>query len=72
MYSAQNMCSCIAPPSRVWLWKTFVGVTSGQIAVRWGGRSRAVRIWTIAAYELPTIPVRPLLQGWEAIHSIVS
>ena len=66
------MCSCIAPPSRVWLKYVFVGVTSGQIAVRCGGRSSAARTWMIAAYELPTIPVRPLLQGCAAIHSIVS
>ena len=66
------MCSCIAPPSRVWFSKVFVGATSGQIAVRCGGLSSAVRTWVIPAYELPTVPVRPLLHGWAAIHSIVS
>ena len=66
------MCSCIAPPSRVWWWYTFVGATSGQIAVRCGGASSAVRICVMQAYEEPTIPVRPLLHGCAAIHSIVS
>ena len=42
------MCSCIAPPSRDWCWKLFVGTTSGQIAVRCGGRSSAIRTWVIA------------------------
>ncbi len=43
------MCSCIAPPSRVWFSKVFVGATSRQIAVRCGGLSSAVRIWVIPA-----------------------
>ena len=43
------MCCCIAPPSRHWFWKLFVGTTSGQIAVRCGGASIAVRTWVIAA-----------------------
>ena len=48
MKSAQNMWPCIAPPSRHWFWKLFVGTTSGQIAVRCGGRSSAVRTCVIA------------------------
>jgi hypothetical protein len=72
MKSAQNMCCCIAPPSRDWLWKLFVGTTSGQIAVRCGGRSSARRTCVIPAYELPTVPTRPFDQPCAAIHSIVS
>ena len=49
-----------------------VGATSGQIAVRCGGRSSAVRICVMHAYELPTMPVRPFDHGCAAIHSIVS
>ncbi len=72
MKSAQNMCCCIAPPSRDWLWKLFVGTTSGQIAVRCGGRSSAARTWVMPAYELPTVPMRPFDHDWAAIHSTVS
>ncbi len=72
MKSAQNMCCCIAPPSRHWFWKLFVGTTSGQIAVRCGGASIAVRTWVIAAYELPTVPIRPFDHGCAAIHSQMS
>ncbi len=66
------MCCCMAPPSRTWFLKLFVGTTSGQIAVRCGGRSSAARTCVIAPYELPTVPTRPLLHGWAAIHSTVS
>ena len=72
MKSAQNMCSCIAPPSRDWCWKLFVGTTSGQIAVRCGGRSSAIRTCVIAANEEPTVPTRPFDQRCSAIHSTVS
>ena len=44
----------------------FVGTTSGQIAVRCGGRSSAVRTCVIAAYERadrPDAAVRPRLRG---------
>ena len=66
------MCSCIAPPSRDWFWKLFVGTTSGQIAVRCGGRSSAIRTCVIAANEEPTVPTRPVDQRCSAIHSTVS
>ena len=72
MKSAQNMCSCIAPPSRDWCWKLLVGTTSGQIAARCGGRSRAARTCISPAYELPTVPTRPFDHGCAATHSIVS
>ena len=72
MKRAQNMCCCIAPPSRHWFWKLFVGTTSGQIAVRWGGASSAVRTWVIAAYELPTVPILPFDHGCVPIHSQMS
>ena len=66
------MCCCIAPPSRHWFWKLFVGTTSGQIAVRCGGASSAVRTCVIAAYELPTVPILPFDHGCVPIHSQMS
>ena len=66
------MWSCIAPPSRDWCWNELVGTTSGQMAARCGGLSRAARTCVIPAYDEPTVPTRPFDHGWAAIHSIVS
>jgi hypothetical protein len=52
--------------------KLFVGTTSGQIAVRCGGRSSAIRTCVIPANEEPTVPTRPFDQRCSAIHSTVS
>ena len=66
MKSAQNMCCCIAPPSRHWFWKLFVGTTSGQIAVRCGGaleRGAHLRDRGVGAADGADAAVRPRLRA---------